>query len=243
MLKADLHTHSGEDPVDRIPYDARMLIDRAAALGYSALAITLHDRQLALSGLATYARERGVVLIPGMERTICGKHVLLLNFSAAAAEAVRSFDDLRRLRAAGNGIVIAPHPFYPHPTSLGHLVDAHADLFDAVEVNAFYTSLVDCNRRAVRWARAQGKALVGNGDVHRLMQLGRTFSMIDADASADAVCDAVRAGRVSVCSTPMTSLEAAALLGDLLASDVRRFTDRLRARPRADATPSITAAS
>src|ERR671914_708476 len=36
VLKADLHTHSGEDPCDLIPYGARTLIDRASTLGYSA---------------------------------------------------------------------------------------------------------------------------------------------------------------------------------------------------------------
>ena len=91
VLKADLHTHSSEDPIDRIPYDARTLIDRASALGYAVLAITLHDRQLPVEALTRYASARGVVLIPGIERTIRGKHVLLLNFPGEA-ERVDSFE-------------------------------------------------------------------------------------------------------------------------------------------------------
>ena len=46
VLKADLHIHTGDDPVDRIPYSTLELIDRAAVLGYDVLAITLHDLQL-----------------------------------------------------------------------------------------------------------------------------------------------------------------------------------------------------
>lgn len=227
MLKADLHTHSSEDPVDRIPYDARALIGRAAALGYSALAVTLHDRQLPLTELTAIARDRGVVLVSGIERTIRGKHVLLLNFPPAA-EQVRDFDELARLRGRSNGLVVAPHPFYPHPTALGRLLDTHAGLFDAVEVNAFYTRLVDFNRPAVRWAREHGKPLVGNGDVHRLSQLGRTFSLIDAEPQADAICEAIRDGRVSVNTQPLRVGEAARLLGDLLAGDVARLARRMR---------------
>ena len=230
MLKAELHTHSSEDPVDRIPYDARTLIDRASALGFAVLAITLHDRQLPIDDLTRYARARGIVLIPGIERTIAGKHVLLLNFPAEA-EGIGSFEELRALKRRSNGLVIAPHPFYPHPTSLGRLVDANPDLFDAVERNAFYTRLVDFNKRAESWARRHGKPVVGNGDVHRLRQLGRTYSLIDAEPDPDSVCEAIRAGRVSVTSEPLTADEAAWLLADLLASDARRVFQR-QAQPR-----------
>ena len=81
MLKVELHTHTADDPIDHVPHSATELIDRAAALQYDALAITLHDRQLDLRPLIPYAAERGVVLIPGVERSIQGRHVLLLNFS------------------------------------------------------------------------------------------------------------------------------------------------------------------
>ena len=183
MLKVDLHTHTADDPVDRIPYSSRELIDRAAALGYHALAITLHDRQLDIRPLEAYAAERGVVLIPGIERTIQGKHVVLLNFSRATEE-VTSFDDLRRLKSREHGIVIAPHPFFPAPTCLRGLMDRHADLFDAVEYNAMFTASLNFNEQAVRWAEAHGKPLVGNGDVHRLAQLGTTYSLVDAAPDA-----------------------------------------------------------
>jgi predicted metal-dependent phosphoesterase TrpH len=227
VLKADFHTHSSEDPVDLIPYDARALIDRAAANGYAALAVTLHDRQLDTAPLASYARERGLVLIPGIERTIRGKHVLLLNFPAQAAESVMNFDDLRALKARGRGLVIAPHPFFPHPTALGRIVDDHPELFDAVELNAFYTRYVDFNRPAIRWAAAHGKPLVANADVHRLSQLGATFSWIDAEAEPDAVCDAVRENRLTVETTPLTAMQAARHLADLLSADLSNAINRL----------------
>ena len=75
-----------DDPQDRIPYTTRELIDRAVRLGFDALAVTLHDKQLALDSLMPYASERGIVLIRGIERTIEGKHVLLLNFRRGADE-------------------------------------------------------------------------------------------------------------------------------------------------------------
>jgi predicted metal-dependent phosphoesterase TrpH len=215
MVKVDLHIHTADDPVDKIPYSGRQLVDRAAALGFGALAITLHDRQFDRRRLSSYAADRGIALIPGIERTIEGRHVLLLNFSPRT-ENVRSFDDLARLRQAEPGLVIAPHPFFPAPSCLRGLLDRHADLFDAVEWNAMFTRQVNFNRRAARWAAARGKPVVGNGDVHRLYQLGTCCSYVDAPADADAVCDAIRAGRVTVEARPLSPLTAGLTLADVL---------------------------
>jgi predicted metal-dependent phosphoesterase TrpH len=215
MLKVDLHTHTSDDPIDRIPYSTRDLIDRASALGYDALALTLHDRQLDIRPFEAYAADRGIVLIPGIERTIQGKHVLLLNFSRATEE-VRSFDDLRRLKSRERGIVVAPHAFFPAPNCLRGLMDRHADLFDAVEYNAMFTASLNFNQKAVRWAEEHGKPVVGNGDVHRLVQLGTTYSLIDAAPNATAICDAIGAGRVRVSATPHSWNTAARIMASLL---------------------------
>jgi predicted metal-dependent phosphoesterase TrpH len=225
MLKTELHTHTSADPHDRISYSATDLIDRAASHGYNVLAITLHDRWFDVRGVAEYARDRGITLIAGIERAIQHKHVLLLNFDAAA-EQVESFDELRELRRAQPaGLVIAPHPYYPARCCLGHLLEQHADLFDAVEVNAFYTSRMDhFNRWAVDWARRAGKPIVANADVHRLQQLGRTFSLVDAAPEPDAICAAIRAGRVEIQTSPLSVIEAATHLISLGLGDLKRLT-------------------
>ena len=218
MLKVELHTHTADDPIDRVPHSAVDLIDRAATLGYHALAITLHERQLGIGQLRPYAAERGITLIPGIERTIQGRHVLLLNFSSAS-EDVNTFEDLARLRRREPGLVVAPHPFFPAPTCLLGRLERHADLFDAVECNAMFTAHINFNRRAERWAAAHNKPLVGNCDVHRLRQLGTTYSLVDADPDPDAICAAIAAGRVEVKSRPLTWVEAASITRSLFAGD------------------------
>jgi predicted metal-dependent phosphoesterase TrpH len=125
--------------------------------------------------------------------------------------------------------VVAPHPFYPIPSALGTDLERHAQLFDAVEVNAMYTRLVDFNRRAVAWAHAHDKPLVGNTDLHLLEQMGSTYSLVDAPPDADAICDAIRAGRVEVRTEPVATLRAAALFtrmcwGGLKGRTLRRMT-------------------
>jgi predicted metal-dependent phosphoesterase TrpH len=222
MLKIDLHLHTADDPVDGIAYDGRTLVDRAAALGFDALAITLHDRQVADASLTAYARERRVVLLPGIERTIERKHVLLINFPQAA-EQVRSFDDLAALKRRSDGLVIAPHPFFPAPSCLRSTLDRQADLFDAVEWSYFWTPGLDFNARAAEWARAHGKPLVGNSDLHDLRQLGRTCSWVRADRRADAICHAIREGRVSLQTAPVPVPELLSVLGGMAFGGRRRW--------------------
>ena len=215
MLKVDLHIHTADDPHDPIPYTSFELIDRAAALGYDALAITLHDHQLDTQPLASYAADRGILLIPGIERTIEGRHVLLINFDRGV-EDVQTFADLRRLKDRGNGLVIAPHPFFPAGASLFGCLEANADLFDAVEYNAMFTSSLNFNRLAERWARRHGKPMVGNGDVHRLRQLGTTYSLVDAERNATSICEAIAAGRVRVVSQPLSWAAAVGIMASLM---------------------------
>ena len=215
MLKVDLHTHTGDDPIDDIPYTTFELIDRAAALGYEALAITLHERQLDVRPFAAHAAERGIVLVPGIERTIEGRHVLLLNFRDGTEE-VETFADLARLKRRRRGLVIAPHAYFPSTSCLRGALERHADLFDAVERNAMYTRAVDFNRRAERWAAEHGKPVVGNGDVHRLMQLGTTWTLVDAEKDPDAICHAIAEGHVIVESRPLSTVEAARIASALV---------------------------
>jgi predicted metal-dependent phosphoesterase TrpH len=218
-LKVEFHAHTADDPQDVIPHSSCELIDRAAALGYDALAITLHDRQLDLEPLRDHAAARGVVLIPGIERAIQGKHVLLLNF-AEGAEDVNDFDDVAELKARDRaGLVIAPHPFYPSTCALGRrLMDRYKSVFDAVELHGMYMPGANFNEKAVRWAAANRKPLVGSGDVHRLAQLGSTYSFVEADPEPGSICEAVRAGRVEVRTSPLGRFQAITLFGDLFVS-------------------------
>jgi predicted metal-dependent phosphoesterase TrpH len=220
MLKVELHTHTADDPSDRIPYSTCDLIDRAAELRFDALAVTLHDRQLDPASFKAYARARGITLIPGIERTIDGRHVLLLNFSRAA-ESVLSFEQLARLKQREGGLVVAPHPFFPAGSALRGYMNRYADLFDAVEYNAMFTSVVNFNVLGERWARRHGKPMIGNGDVHRLEMLGTTYSLIDAQPDADAICAAIAAGRLQVVAQPLSTFTAGRLMADLLLDCVR----------------------
>jgi predicted metal-dependent phosphoesterase TrpH len=203
-LKAEFHSHTNYDRQDRIPYSASELIDQAAAKGYAVLAITCHDGLQWAASIQDYAQSQGVLLIPGIEVTIEGKHVLV--YGIKHYRRPMSFQDLRALRASHPEVfTIAPHPFYPGRTALGKQLLANIDCFDALEFSHFYSKRINYNQKAVAAARKHNKPLVGTGDVHMFSQLDQTYSILTlAEKSYDGVAEAVRSGRVEVFSTPIS---------------------------------------
>jgi predicted metal-dependent phosphoesterase TrpH len=223
-LKAELHAHTLDDPEDGriiIRHSAFELLDRAAEQGFDVLAITNHNQQLYNEELTGYAAKRGILLIPGVEATLKGKHVLLYNFP----DYDRSWNSLQMVRdRKGPGqLVIAPHPFFPSTTCLGGLCHRWTGLFDAVEYNHFYLSNLNFNRRAVDFAQQNNLPLVGNSDVHQLSQLGCTYTMIEAEKSIDSVLDAIRSGRVRLVTRPLTPYFVSSWLAGNMARKASHF--------------------
>jgi len=215
-LRADLHLHTRDG--DRfITYDARALIDRAAGEGVQVLSITNHNTVTFNEDLRAYARNRGILLIPGVEATIEGKHVLLYNIDVDP-ERIRTFADLRRLRSP-EWLAVAPHPFFPAPFCLRERLRKEIDLFDAIEFSHFYTERIDFNRPAIRLSKEIGLPLLGTSDSHLVRQFGTTYSLIEAEGTAASVVAAARKGQVRVVSRPLTLLECAGIAMEMVVRD------------------------
>ena len=150
-LKADLHLHSGEDQFDVLYYSAYELMDRCAALEFRVIAITNHIIFTYKKAWREYAAERGMLLLPGVEASIRGKHVVILN-AEEEANKLHSFADLAAYKKSHDVFIIAPHPFAWSPICLRDKLYHHADLFDAVEIHNFYTKLINPNRHAIKFA-------------------------------------------------------------------------------------------
>src|SRR2546422_5261471 len=98
MIKVDLHMHSGEDPEDGLHYPATALLDKAAELGFAAIAITLHGKVLEDERLFEYARRKSVLLIRAVEWNLQKVDVLLYNVAQRQVERIHTFEDLRAFK-------------------------------------------------------------------------------------------------------------------------------------------------
>jgi predicted metal-dependent phosphoesterase TrpH len=230
LLKADFHIHTREDPHDFIRYTAVELLQEAARQGFQVLALTCHNKRIHTDDLRRRAEDLGILLIPGVEAAIEGKHTLLLDMPYSRLR-VRNFKHVRAMRKDG-GLIIAPHPFFPAPKCLNGKLRENLDLFDAIEFSHFYTQHVDFNRRAVEYARRMDMPLVGTSDCHRLWQLGTTYSLIEAEEkTVPAVFAAIRAGRVRVVTAPLRPLGRLRGRALGLGRDLRRAALSLAAAP------------
>src|ERR1044072_657520 len=98
-IKIDLHIHTLDDPKDAVDYSAHQLLERARMLGFRVLAITLHDAAFGRKEVFEDVAALGILLIPAAEMRLHGAHVIVLNVNAEEMAELKSFDDLRRLRA------------------------------------------------------------------------------------------------------------------------------------------------
>ena len=201
-VKADLHLHTAEDPLDEIDYTALELLDHAAARGFRVLAITLHDKVFDDEAAFNRARELGILLIPAAELRIQGADTVLLNISAGEAMTIKTFDDLRRLRTVRGDslLVFAPHPFYRFGGSIGARIEGCLDCFDAIEFCHFHVPVFDPNVAARRLARRSGKPLLATSDAHRRQFFGENYSLLglppNATPTVENVFAAIRAQRI-----------------------------------------------
>lgn len=220
-LKVDLHLHTANDLVELVAgrknlMSPKQLIDLAVAHQFDAIAITHHGLQYHDAELSEYARQRGLLLITGVETYIHKKHVLLINFSAK--KHILNYADLLRHKA-DDVLVIAPHPFYFLPECLGRDLIRYRHCFDAIEFCHFYYRWFNPNRKAIRIAKQLNLPVVGNSDAHRSFQFGRTYSYVYAEEkTVPAIIRAIKEGKVEYVSQPLTLREFLYELGWLLES-------------------------
>src|SRR4030095_7426000 len=93
-MKLDIHIHTLDDPKDKLDYSAHELLARARRLGFSVLAITLHDPVLDGPDVFVAAQRLKIVLIPAAEMRIQDADIILLNINREDVEGLRSFDDV-----------------------------------------------------------------------------------------------------------------------------------------------------
>ncbi len=202
-LKIDLHTHTREDHQDRIKYNSYQLIDKAAQKGFDAIAITNHDSVFYTSQLAKYSQEKGVLLIPGMEITLAGSHVLLINPDFQTNPKKRPLSDLKKIKNESN-LIIAPHPFFPNKKSLRSQFFRYLPYFDAIEFSHCYNQFLNFNNKAVREAKKNDLPLIGTSDCHFLWEFGTTYSFVEAEKNIPSIINAVKNGKIKVVSSPLS---------------------------------------
>src|SRR6516162_9657905 len=205
-IKIDLHIHTLDDPKDAVDFSAHQLLERARSLGFRVLAITLHDAVFDRKEVFADAADMGILLISAAEVRLLGADVIVLNVTAEEVGQLRTFDDLRQLRARrGNSVfTIAPHPFYICGGSIGSRLFAEIDCFDAIEFCHFHIGPFNPNRQAQRVAARFNKPMIATSDAHRLHAFGRHYTSMPMPPAltVENVLAGLRSGPLRLTSPP-----------------------------------------
>ncbi len=198
MLKADLHVHSvgshdGTATVDEI-------LNAAADAGLDAVAVTDHDEIEQSLEVAERASEYGLVGVPGVEVSTADGHLLAIGVEELPQAGEPVADTVERVRELG-GAAVVPHPFQ----RLRHGVGAVHDC-DGIEVYNSRLLTGIANRRARRFARRNDLPELAGSDAHIAEMVGRAYTLVDGEASAEGIVDAVKDGRTETRGrrTPLT---------------------------------------
>ena len=165
--------------------------------------------------------KKRILLIPGIEKTIQGKHVLILN-ADIRAQNIKTFDDLKTYKQTKEDIlVVAPHPYYPGTTSLGKKLEKNIELFDSIEYSWFHSKKVNrANTKAVKMAEKHSLPLLGTSDNHLLRYFNRAYSIIDADKDIKSVMKAIKKNKIKVVSHGIEGWKLLPAFGETL---LRRY--------------------
>jgi predicted metal-dependent phosphoesterase TrpH len=198
ILKSNLHFHTKNDVLDRkiAPYDIYEGIDYAKEKGFDVLAFTPHRKFLFRNEYVEYAARKGILLIPGAEIEIKGKHIVVLNCDKKIEE-IKNFIDLKNYKIKRPRIfIIAPHPFVFSPKSLFSNLIKNINLFDAIEMSVFSNKLFNFNKKAKEVAEKYNLPFIAASDTHFLKDLERGYALIDAkDKTVESVFAAMREKR------------------------------------------------
>jgi len=203
MLKADLHIHTKEDPQDIIRYNARKLIDKAALQGFDVISITNHDIITYSKKLVDYAKKKGILLIPGTEVTIKGKHLLIYNITNEELFTIKSIDDLKMFKRK-RYLIVVPHPFFLKKFCLSKELIENTGLFDAIEFSSNYSKRLNINKKAIMFSKKKSIPLIGASDSHSLKQFGSTYTLIDADKNIESIFNAIKNSKIEIITKPST---------------------------------------
>lgn len=207
-----MHIHTSEDKRDGhiINYNVYNLIDEAEKNGFNVLGFTPHNKFVFKQEFAEYAKKKGILLIPGVERGLgrfFNQHVIILNCDKTI-EKIKTLKQLLKYKEEHSEIfILAPHPTYNRLISIGaRKLKKYINLFDAIEYSCAYSKKLNFhNKKAELIAARFKKPIISTADVHVLKRLNTDFAMIEAeDFSVESVFQAIKYGKFENITAPQS---------------------------------------
>ena len=187
QVKADLHVHTTYSSDSVITPKA--LVFYAKKCGLTAVAVTDHNQ---VEGALKIAKETAFLIIPGTEVSSLNGHIVGLNLQERIPRGLSADETVDRIHEAG-GIAIACHPFALLKGSVGEYVSGKFDAVEALNASSFPFNRA--TRKANQLAERLKLPKVAGTDAHYGPVIGQAYTLIDAEASVEAIVKAIANGQ------------------------------------------------
>lgn len=215
MLKCQFHCHVKGDPLDNIQHSANDLLKHAKKVGFDVVSITCHRKIFFNKNLEKYAKKLGILLIPGIEFEINGKHILCIN-AHKDIEKVDSYEKLAKYKKDhANSLIIAAHPFFPGKIALKKDLIKNIALFDAIENSFCYTKKINFNKKAQQLAHEHKKPFLSLADCHILPYLDIGYIKVNATKNVIAIIKAIKNHQYQNFTKPQTIFKISKILAQM----------------------------
>jgi predicted metal-dependent phosphoesterase TrpH len=173
-MKCDLHCHTF------FSYDSlaspKEIVDAALKNGIDCLAITDHGEIEGAIEAIEYAKEKPILIIPGIEIKSREGEILALNIKEKIPDKLSTIETIEKIKKLG-GMVIIPHPFSLFCKFKGDLEKLKGKI-DAIEVlNA--SVFGSGNKRAIDFAKKHNLPFTVGSDAHFPNFVGKVYLEIE----------------------------------------------------------------
>ena len=175
-MKCDLHCHTSYS------YDSTArpeeMVEAALEKGINCLAICDHGEVKGAREAIEYAKDRPILIIPGIEIKSKKGDILGLNIEKIIPNKLSAKETIKKIKELG-GLAIIPHPFGWSCSFKGKLEELVSDI-DGIEVlNA--SIFGRGNKKALIFSQKHNLPLTAGSDAHFPNFLGRAYLEIPGD--------------------------------------------------------------
>lgn len=193
-MKCDLHCHTGYS------YDSTAkpeeMVEAALQKGINCLAICDHEEIKGARKAVEYAKDRPILIIPGIEIKSKEGDILGLNIKEIIPNKLSARETIKKIKELG-GLAIIPHPFGWSCSFKGDLEDLIPDIDGLEVINA--SIFGRGNKKALIFSQKHNLPVTAGSDAHFPNFVGRVYLEIPGDnLSIEEVLNQIKKGAVKI---------------------------------------------
>ena len=186
MLKLDLHVHTNysKDAFSTISE----LIKQAKRIGLDGFAITDHNTVAGLKEAEQLASKENFLIIPGIEISSRDGDIIALGIKQQIPRNLSAEKTIEQIHRLG-GLAIAAHPFGKlyHRNSIGSAIEQLPfDAIESINSRCYISNMLTLKIN---------KPKVAGSDAHILDELGRAYTLVDAEPNIKSILQAIKSGK------------------------------------------------